>query len=175
MSDRLLERCSIELEHFITKLHRNVEHCEVATASIPIAPYEVQYTKETISNPISLARDAYNARAMFATEWPDWGPLPLGQECTPLLQAKGAMHLLGCYAFSLELMCYDYLGHPSFYRYGCGMMAHPDAPEHVRDDIDLRVEFPARELPGLGRRMIWFYKHLSMPERLRALGRHMNA
>jgi hypothetical protein len=50
------------------------------------------------------------------------------------------------------------------------MMAHPDAPEHVRNDMDLQAEFPAKELRGLSSRMIWFGERLRLPERLRALG-----
>jgi hypothetical protein len=40
----------------------------------------------------------------------------------------------------------------------------------VRDDIELQAEFPAKELPGLSSRMLWFGERLSPAERLRALG-----
>src|SRR5262249_16465127 len=109
---------------------------------------------------------------MFAVENPAWGPLPLGDECNALIQATGAMHLLGCYAFSLQLMSYDYLGHPSLHTFGCGVMAHPAAPEHVRDDLELQEEFPAKPLPGLDGRLLWFGESLQPGERLLALGRH---
>jgi hypothetical protein len=38
---------------------------------------------------------------------------------------------------------------------GCGVMAHPSAPNHVRDDPELQAEFPARALPGLCGRLVW--------------------
>jgi hypothetical protein len=66
------------------------------------------------------------------------------------------MHLLGLYAFSLQLMNYEYLGHPMLHDFCRDVMAHPRAPDHVRDDLELQEEFPARELPGLSDRMIWF-------------------
>jgi hypothetical protein len=81
------------------------------------------------------------------------------------MQSTGAMHLLGLYACSLMMLSYDCLGHPSFQTYGCGVMAHPDAPDHVRNDPELQVEFPAKELPGL-HRMVWFGE--SLPARQRA-------
>jgi hypothetical protein len=70
------------------------------------------------------------------------------------------MHVLGCYSCSLQMMNYDYVGHPRFHAFACGMMAHPAAPEHVRNDPELQAEFPARPLPGLSGRMIWFGESL---------------
>ena len=89
---------------------------------------------------------------------------------TVLYKAEGAMHILGCYALSLEAMDHDYLKHPRFYDFACGMMAHLSAPDHVRYDIDLQAEFPAKELPGLCGRMMWSGKGLRPTERLRAIG-----
>src|SRR5262249_14673034 len=127
MTDRLVERSALEFENSIKKLHDAVaSHSRV---SVPWAPYEQLVTKTNISAVIQGVRKAYEARAMFATENPTWGPLPLGEECYPLLQAEGAMHMFGCFSFSLQLMGYDYLGHPPFHIFGCGVMAHPSAPE----------------------------------------------
>jgi hypothetical protein len=176
MSDtRLVERCTLEFERYVAKLRLDVlaTHSGVARASIPTVPYEIDYTASDIP---SLAREmgrAYEARAMFAIEGPAWAQmLPIGEECYPLQKATGALFALGSYGFSLQLMDYAYFEHPKFYDFVCGMMAHPHAPEHVRDDIDLQAEFPAKELPGLSGRMIWFGERLPSGERLRALGRH---
>src|SRR5262245_47995771 len=56
MSERLVERCALELERYVQKLHSGLLGNAVARASIPIAPYEMAYTKDTISNPIDIAR-----------------------------------------------------------------------------------------------------------------------
>ena len=58
------------------------------------------------------------------------------------------------------MMSYDYSGHASFFDYGCGVMAHPRAPDHVRDDPELQAEFPAKELPGLSGRLVWYGESL---------------
>ena len=166
--ERLVERCALEFERYVAKLHREVGRVR---ASIPIAPYEMEYTRSNIPKLIRMARTAFQARAAFALEGPSWAqPLPLGIEGAAFTGATGAMHVLGCYAFSLELMSHDYLGHPRFHDFACGMMAHTSAPEHVRNDLELQVEFPARELPGLDGRMLWFGERLSPAERLQALG-----
>ena len=172
MTNRLVERCAIEFERYVAKLHNEVlsTRSGVARAVIPTAPYEIEYRQSDIPLLTREVRRAYEARAMFALQAPSWcQPLPLGGECTGLLRARGAMHVLGCYSFSLELMSHDYFGHPQFYNFACGMMARPAAPEHVRDDPELQAEFPAKELPGLSGRMIWFGESLPPGERLQAL------
>ena len=101
------------------------------------------------------------ARAQFAVTGPAWAqPLPVGDEITPLLKATGAMYLLGAYSCSLIMLGYNFQVHPSFYDYGCGVMNHPRAPEHVRGDPELQAEFPARELPGFCGRLVWFGENL---------------
>jgi hypothetical protein len=177
MNDRLLERCTIEFESCVAKLHSGVsDRCRISRTRFPLAPYEVEYTKSDIPWLIHEIRRAYDARAAFALEGPTWAQmLPLGDECTAFIRATGPMHLLGCYAFSLQLMGYDYFGHPRFYNFGCGVMAHPDAPKHVRDDPELQTEFPAKELPGLGSRMVWFGESLQPSERRQALERRITA
>jgi hypothetical protein len=58
------------------------------------------------------------------------------------------------------MLNYDFRTHPSFHDFNRGVMAHPRAPEHVRNDPELRAEFPARELPGLCGRLVWFGENL---------------
>ena len=50
--------------------------------------------------------------------------------------------------------------HPSFFDFGCGVMALPSAPKDIRDDPELQVEFPVKALPGLCGRLIWFGERL---------------
>ena len=74
--------------------------------------------------------------------------------------------------FCLVMMAgYDYAGHASFHAYGCGVMAHPRAPDCVRDDVDLQAEFPAKELPGLSGRLIWYGESLPAQVRVELLDR----
>jgi hypothetical protein len=172
MTNRLVERCAIDFERYTAELHSKVaaERSGIATYSIHIAPYQMNYRASDIPYLIREARTAYEARARFALEGPAWAqPLPLGNECTAFFRARGAMHLLGLYALSLELLSYDYLKHPRFHEFGCGVMANEAAPAHVRDDPELREEFPAKPLPGLGGRLIWFCPSVLPPEPRRAL------
>jgi hypothetical protein len=171
-TNRLVERSALELENFIVRLHDAVAHR--SPISVPWAPFTQLVTEAYIPAVMREVRKAFESRAMFAVENPAWSPLPLGSECNALIRATGAMHLLGLYSFSLQLMGYDYFGHPRFHTFGCGVMAHSSVPEHVRDDIELQEEFPARELPGLDGRLLWFGESLQPGERLLALGRHIS-
>ena len=53
------------------------------------------------------------------------------------------------YTYSLRRLGYDYLKHPSFFDYACGVMAHPDGPDYLLSDTECLAEFPAKVLPGL--------------------------
>jgi hypothetical protein len=162
MSDRFLERCAIEFERYVAGLHDSVpDNCGVAEARVPWSRHEIQFTQSQIPWLIRAMRTVLLARAWFAQAGPAWAqPLPIGDECVPLSRATGAMYLLGAYAFSLQLRHYDFQTHPSFSTFGRGVMAHPRAPDHVRDDLELQEEFPAKELPGLSARLIWYGEHL---------------
>ena len=52
------------------------------------------------------------------------------------------MHLLGAYAFSLQMLDYNFVEHPSFFDFGCGVMAHPNLRNMCGIDLELREEFP---------------------------------
>lgn len=162
MNDRLVERCAIEFECYVAGLHDSVPDCRgVATASVPWSHRELQFTTSEIPRLIHEIRTVMEARAWFSQTGPAWAqPLPIGDERSPLLRATGALFLLARYSFSLELMGYDYLGHPPFATFCAGAIAHPRAPAHVRDDLELQVEFPAKTLPGLGGSLVWFGESL---------------
>jgi hypothetical protein len=160
MSDRLQERAAVEFEHYVIGLHNSVPDREgTAKACVPWSRHGLRFTQSEIPGLVREIRNVLRARALFAQAAPGWAPLPVGDEITPLLHATGGMCLLGHYACSLMMLNYDYLGHPSFYDYGCGVLAHPRAPNHVRDDPELQAKFPARELPGLCGRLVWFGEH----------------
>jgi hypothetical protein len=163
MSDRLLERAAIEFERFVIGLHDSMPDREgLAKAPVPWSRHEMRFTQSEIPYLISETRKVLQARAHFAATGPAWAqPLPVGDEISPLLRAtSGPMCLLGHYACSLMMMSYDYLGHPQPFDYFCGVMAHPRAPDHIRDDPELRCEFPAKGLPGLCGRLVWFGENL---------------
>jgi hypothetical protein len=124
---------------------------------VPWSRHAVRFTQSEIPGLLREIRKVLRARALFARAAPDWAPLPVGDEISPLLHAtSGPMCLLGNYACSLMMLSYDYLRHPSFFDYGCGVMFNSRAPQHVRNDPGLQAEFPAKELPGLCGRLVWF-------------------
>jgi hypothetical protein len=155
-ADRLRERFAIELESYTRELSEGVPNCHgICTAHVPWCRDEIQFRKNEAPQLIVEVGRLLQARAWFATAGPAWAqPLPLGDEewMTLIHHGRGAMYLLGLYSVSLQECRYDYIKHPSFHAFGCGMMAHPDAPEHVRGDAALAAEFPAKPLPGLGGR-----------------------
>jgi hypothetical protein len=158
MSDRLMERCAIEFERFVIGLSTARPDREgIAEAPVPWSRNGVTFTQSEIPRLIREIREVLEARAWFLETAPRWAqPLPIGPELSPLFQARGAMHLLGRFACSLWMLgYYDYRVHPDFHAYGCGVMAHPHCPDHVRDDPQLQAEFPAQPLPGLGNRLMW--------------------
>ena len=74
-------------------------------------------------------RAALDAKVWFSEHGPDWAnPLPMGAECAVLFRARGPLYLLGAYAFSLQMLYFDFRTHPSFHDFGCGAMATPSAP-----------------------------------------------
>jgi len=156
MHDRLRERSGIECERYVVDLLASKpDELGMISARTPLCDaYTIMQTG--VPHLINQIRAALDAKIWFSETEPDWGPLPMGPfECGPLLHASGAPFLLGCYAFSLELNHFDYLGHPQITDFCRGAMAHPDAPDHVRNDLELRMDFPAKELPGLYGRLVW--------------------
>ena len=150
MSDRLLERAAVEFEHYVVGLHNSVPDREgLAKARVPWSRTSCGSRQAKSRGLVREIRNVLRARALFAQAAPAWAPLPVGDEISPLLHATGGMCLLGHYACSLMMMSYDYLGHPTFATFASGVMAHPRAPDHVRDDPELRCEFPARGIAGV--------------------------
>jgi hypothetical protein len=95
--ERLVERCALEFERYVAKLHSEVGHVR---ASIPIAPYEMEYTRSGIPNLIRMARTAFAARAAFALEGPAWAqPLPLGARVPPSPVRPGPCMFWGAMPF----------------------------------------------------------------------------
>jgi hypothetical protein len=64
------------------------------------------------------------------------------------------LELVSCYANSLCWLGYDYLIHPPFHPYVCGVLARPDAPDYLRTPEVIR-EFPPCLLEGLDQALCW--------------------
>ena len=158
----LQERCELEFERYVAGIHASkFDDLGMACVSVPWARSGWGITKAGIPHVIGDIQAALDARIWFSVHGPDWAQeLPLGDECYPMMEASGLLHLLGRYGFSLWLLDFDYLTHPQIYEFSCGLMASPQTPEHVREDPELLAEFPARELPGLCGRLVWFGENL---------------
>jgi len=63
--------------------------------------------------------------------------------------------LVNCFETSLSCLGYDYLTHPLFHPYVCGVLARPDAPDHFLTNPQLLQEFPPRLLEGLDQAWCW--------------------
>ena len=162
-SDRILERTAIRLERYVTAINDSVPDCRgIAKAAMPWSFRPVSFSRAEIPWLIYETRRVLSAVALHARAAPVWAnPLPVGDEISPLLRStSGSMCLLGYYACSLMMASYDYPGHASFFDYGCGVMVHSSAPDHVRDAPELQAEFPAKELPGLSGRLVWYGESL---------------
>jgi hypothetical protein len=161
MSDRFLERCAIEFERYVAGLHDSVpDNCGVAEARVPWSRHEIQFTQSQIPWLIRAMRTVLQAHGSRKRGQPGRSPC---RSATSACRCRGRPEPCTCwgaYAFSLQLRHYDFQTHPSFSTFGRGVMAHPRAPDHVRDDLELQEEFPAKELPGLSARLIWYGEHL---------------
>jgi len=156
MADRVFERSSLELERFTAGINNSrPDRNGVAEAAVPWSCHAVRFTKSEVPQLLKRTMDVLLARALFVNEAPDWTPLPVGDEIPPLLRATGGLHMLGLYAHSLKTADYDYFGHPQFSVFGSGIMFHRSAPEDIREDSELKREFPPRFLPGLGPGWVW--------------------
>jgi hypothetical protein len=111
--------------------------------------------------------EAEAARKWFAEHGPaDLQPLPLGYGERERLKDGSARHIIAWYARSLAELKYDFLKHPSFYDYACGVMASDMASEiRVIVTAELLKRFPPRPLPGLDRHFYWKPSHTPMHAR----------
>jgi hypothetical protein len=96
-----------------------------------------------------LVRAAEHARAWFSKHGPSWAqPLPLSEieRIGFFISDSSPLHFVGMYALSLQGRDYDCLGHPQLFDYCRAVMADPRTAEYLREDRELRAEFPAKPL-----------------------------
>jgi hypothetical protein len=111
-------------------------------------------------DPIDVMKELA-VRALLAREWfawnrpPDAPTLPLCYSEREALKVGGLRHIVAWYARSLEGRGYNVEEHPSFYDYACGVMVSEQTLDFVKNDPELRKQFPPRPLKGLGPGLCW--------------------
>jgi len=134
--------------------------CGEEFADLPVigGRYCVLYGEKTIAMFKRNVCLALAAKNWFKAHKPSWAPdLPLNDaEHKKLTDDENPrLILVSDYAASLGHLQYDYLIHPSFHDYACGRMAHPHAPNYLRNDPELLQEFRPRPLAGLHVNSYW--------------------
>jgi hypothetical protein len=175
MRDDLVERCAREFENHIRGLFENprIIPGSLALAEIPVIGGLYLADHECLI-PILLPQicAALCARERFRQDAPDWAPiLPLRSEDCEVLELADdhRLCLVGLYGSSLRDAFWD-LQHPPFATFASGLLAYEHTPDELRNDRELRREFPPRKLKGLcDGRLDW-----RSPERL-AFDRHLAA
>src|SRR5262249_11643672 len=128
--------------------------CGEEFADLPVigGRYCVLYDEKTIAMFKRNVCLALAARKWFKAHKPSWAPDLL---LSPAEYEKLAndddlrFELVWRYESSLSSLGYDYLTHPTFRDYCCGLMACEDTPDYLRTDPNLLAEFPPRKLAGL--------------------------
>jgi hypothetical protein len=144
---------AIEIKRYVDRLFK--ANRRESWAEIPILGGHYVPRKDNIRPLKKKACAALDARRWFYENGPaDLQPLPLSYGEREDLKRGGALHILAWFARSLEAEYYDYLGHPSFFDYACGVMASEHAPNFIKKE-QLLKRFPPRPLDGLGPALCW--------------------
>jgi hypothetical protein len=159
----LIERQLVEKVDKLFKYHHRDSYVfnDAVMAHDPIwgLLYPVDDEK-TVAILKARTRRALAAQAWFQLTGPAWAqPLPLSYEDRQQLLVKedsNRMELFWHYAESLAHTLWDYRTHPPFQKFGQGVMAHPAAPDHLREDPELLQEFPPAPLVGLSEELGWY-------------------
>jgi hypothetical protein len=159
---RLAKSCAREFERHLEGLfeHPRIVPGTKALAEVPIVGgvYIVGDERHAMPCFLPLICAALVARERFKQEWPDWPDLPLNWEHCVKMQHNECRRvaLMAHYGFSLASADYDYDGHPRFDTYARGLMAYEHCPIEIRNDPELKAEFPPQELAGIcDRQTVW--------------------
>jgi hypothetical protein len=155
MSDDLSQLCAREFARHVDTLFGK---CRIETYSrgeewveVPVVGLFHHVRDEDAAAALNeLARRASAARERFKTDGPPWAqPLPTSwDDCCKLARVGGRMELLGHYASSLLGSKWDET-QPPFDVFCRGVMADRTTPAYLRNDPELRREFPPKPLEGL--------------------------
>jgi hypothetical protein len=140
-----------------TSLNEVTRYIDDLLTSAPMVADALAQLSLDVSDFAQLDRETFLERltnALCARKWyeqqkPDGLPeLPLTQHACQALQesSDGRLILLGCFGYSLKFVRWRYQSHPSFYAYCRGVLASSLAPAALRNDSELRREFPPQRL-----------------------------
>jgi hypothetical protein len=158
----LVELCGSQLEQHVERLFAAERlKAVVAGKKYAIAPYiDDQFPvhcEPLFPHYKRMMVAALSARKKFRETGPLWAPeLPLASsEYEKMIRDKDSrIALVGFFANSLACANWSKF-HPLFYVYAAGAMECPDTPEHIRNDPQLRKEFPLCELQELDENLCW--------------------
>jgi len=157
MADRIQFYAKL-LQHVVGLLDEVRQKAEAAGEKYAYAPYtEEPFSIEDQS--LFLEQTvccALAARAAFDETAPHWAPeLPISSaDCEKMIRGKSSkIALVGFYGRSLA--CANWGRHLSFYDFVCGLLGSEFAPERIRNDLEVQLEFPARKLPGFDKALCW--------------------
>jgi hypothetical protein len=151
MTDRLIEACALPLERHLEMLFENpVKIPGTGMCELPVVGNLFIPDLEDRSQFMPVIIAALAARAKFYREVPERPILPLRQEdCEALANDdRPQVQVVGLFGDSWRYAGWD-RQHPSFRRYCCGLLACDYAPDEIRNDRSLQLEFPPVRLDGL--------------------------
>ena len=187
MSDRLQQICEAEFSRYAQRLANAIfdtasqlpgadEFMTTPLVEIPItgeqffAGYDSLEMRQRVAAAL-VARERFRLCAPWAPSLPlKW------KECQELEHDDNPrLKLVGLYASSLHGAYWDD-AHPCFPVFACGVMAHPLAPDALRNDPDLQQEFPPYPLEGLCDELDWrSSERLALDQRMRVMQAHYDA
>ena len=145
--DKLTKACRDEVSRYVDNLLTRSPMIADALAELHLDSFDfAQFDRETF---LERLTNALCARKWYEQQKPDGLPeLPLTEHaCRALRESSdGRLILLGCFGYSLKFVRWRYQSHPSFYAYCRGVLASSLAPAALRNDSELRREFPPQRL-----------------------------
>jgi hypothetical protein len=149
---RLAKSCERGFEALIERLfdHPRIVPGTKALAEVPvIGGVYIVGEEHYMRSFVPKIAAALVARERFREDWA--GELPVHEDLCMRMQHDGCPRaaLLGYYGYSLLEQAYDYDAHPKLDTYISGLMAHPHTPVRIRNDCELKAEFPPQELEWL--------------------------
>jgi hypothetical protein len=156
--DDLVKLCACEFEHYVDALfqasrERGDSYCPIIKRLYP-----------ELDNDYLIKLKHMTCAALAARKWFRQHGLPgiiLPLNFADIERAQrdesSRVNLVGLYASSLMMLEYDYLTHPQFHDYACGVMAYEHAPHYayLRDDPELQQEFSPKPLAGIDAGLNW--------------------
>jgi len=156
MHDRLKKHCEAALENFVAGLFADAAALPGAdnffTAPSLQVPVIGGITFIAGWDPPCLRQRVIRAimtREKFRRAMPTWPELPLyDADCEAMRNADNVrLNVLGYYRGSLHGEGWDHR-HPRFVRFVGALLASERTPDEIRNDVDLRRQFPPCEVDG---------------------------